>query len=194
MNDFVLHRDHRPYGQMTDADILGVRFPFRKELTFPDDEPFATGTKSQFIIGEITQGTCKLNGPWTDPNRRNMQYVLSAIGAFAQEDLDGVAALLYERYVYEDDNQKVQLIAFGRQIDERFADPAKPLLQLTFEHVCRFIHARFIPYQNEKRDHQHWDYAGRVLWDLAESHRDNPDEFVTEASRTFGFRLAPMTS
>ena len=123
-----------------------------------------------------------------------MQYVLSAIGAFAQEDLDGVAALLYERYVYEDDNQKVQLIAFGRQIDERFADPAKPPCS---SHSNTFVDSSTrasFPTRTKKRDHQHWDYAGRVLWDLAESHRDNPDEFVTEASRTFGFRLAPMTS
>jgi hypothetical protein len=40
INDYVLHNDQKPYGQRTDADIFGVRFPLRKELEFEDDDLF----------------------------------------------------------------------------------------------------------------------------------------------------------
>ena len=52
-----------------------------------DDVLFKNGRKGPlFVIAEITRGTCKLNGPWTDPAKENMQYVLRAIGAFRPGD------------------------------------------------------------------------------------------------------------
>jgi hypothetical protein len=101
INDFVLHRDQKPWGQRTDADIFGVRFPLRKELEFEDDDLFRSVKKPHFIIAEITQGACKLNGPWTTQSDENMQYVLQALGAFKPKRIERIAQALYEKYHYE---------------------------------------------------------------------------------------------
>ena len=186
VNDFVLHPDHKPWSQRTDADLFGVRFPFRKELEFEDDAPFLIHQKPYFVIGEITRGECKLNGPWTDPAKENMQYVLRTIGAFDKKMMEDIAEALYERYYFDDTNCRVELIAFGKRISQNFSDPKKPLVQVQFDGLCRFIYSRFSRFVNMKKDHQHWDYAGRRLWDLAEKHWDSEDAFVTAALNSFG--------
>jgi len=190
INDFVLHPDHKPWGQRTDADIFGVRFPFRQEQNFEDDQTFRVQTKPYFIIAEITRGECKLNGPWTDPTRESMQYVLRALGAFEPSKLDDIAGALYERYYYEDTDCRIQLIAFGRQASPSFSDPLRPLIQVDFESVCRFIYGRFTKFLNIKKDHQHWDFAGRTLWDLSEAHWNSEASFVKETLNAFGITTA----
>lgn len=186
INDFVLHRDHKPWGQRTDADIFGVRFPFRRELNFEDDEPFRYTEKPHFIIAEITQGECKLNGPWTKPDRHNMQYILQALGAFAPKELDGIAKSLYEKFYFDAPDFRIGLIAFGKNASDDLAQHGKPLLQLEFHLLCRFIFRRFRQFVNIKKDHQHWDYAGRKLWELTEEHWNSEEAFVRFALSAFG--------
>lgn len=121
MENFILHSDSRTRpSQRTDADIYGVRFPFRREMSMPDDCCFQNkNRKPLFIIAEVKEGECKLNGPWTDPAKRNMQYVLQAIGAFEPPVLERIAESLYETYVYEDQSGRIQLMAIGsRENDE----------------------------------------------------------------------------
>jgi hypothetical protein len=186
VNDFVLHRDHKPWGQRTDADIFGVRFPFRKELNLEDDPIFSKRNKPLFIIGEITRGECKLNGPWTDPSKQNMQYVLNGIGAFEPHAIDPIAQSLYERYSYEDDSLRINLVAFGKAISSTLSDPDKPVIQITIDRMTRFIFQRFRKYWIMKKDHQHWDYTGLELWNLAEKYRNSEDEFAQNALRAVG--------
>jgi len=86
--------------QGTDVDILGVRFPWRAEvIELPmEDHPAFTGVLDRlyFVIAETKTGLCDVNGPWSRPERRNMQQVLAAIGFCASPDLDSVAQALYE--------------------------------------------------------------------------------------------------
>ena len=67
--NFVLH-PQRHGSQLTEADIVGVRFPHRAEFdnhTEADDQRFAMRIdKPYFIIAESTNGMCKLNDPWTE--------------------------------------------------------------------------------------------------------------------------------
>lgn len=72
-------------------EIFGVRFPFRQGLNFTDDDPFLHQTKPHFMVGEVTRGDCKLNGPWTDPKKENIKYVLQALGAFEQSTVEEIA-------------------------------------------------------------------------------------------------------
>jgi hypothetical protein len=194
INDFVLHPDHKPWSQRTDADIFGVRFPFRKELDFKDDESFRSISKTHYIIAEITQGECKLNGPWTTQADENMQYVLNALGAFDPKELESIADSLYKKFHYDAPDFRVELIAFGRQVSPRFSDPLRPLMQVNFEEVCRFIFRRFIQFQRIKKDHQHWDHAGQTLWDLSENHWNSENIFVLEALSAFGITDYSMPS
>lgn len=115
-----------------------------------------------------------------------MQYVLQAIGAFNPKEIDGIALSLYERYHYDVPGFRIELMAFGKRVSDRFSDPTKPLIQLEFHSLCRFIFRRFRQFEDIKNDHQHWDYAGRKLWNLAREHRNSEEVFIRDALSAFG--------
>ncbi len=87
----------------------------------PDEKRFEKViTKPLFVIVEIKAGECKLNSPWTDPSKRNMQYVLDAVGAWKQSLLEEVATELYKDYAYEDEDTRVELLAVGSRTNNEY--------------------------------------------------------------------------
>ena len=87
--NFIVHPD-RGRDQETDVDVLGVRFPHRAEnLERPmKDDDFFVNIRDRTLvaIAEVKSGRCDLNGPWTNPRRRNMLRVLMAIGLFQKRE------------------------------------------------------------------------------------------------------------
>lgn len=78
IQNFIVHPDAGS-DQETDVDLMAVRFPFRCEnLVRPmkDDVPFARHRKPFIVFAEVKARLCKLNGPWTKPERNNMERVL----------------------------------------------------------------------------------------------------------------------
>jgi hypothetical protein len=113
-------------------------------------------------------------------DRKNIDYVLGAIGAFPDEH-KAIAADLYKHCVYPAPTDKAQetefqLIAAGTSADKQLQERYPQLLQLTLDRMLRFICQRFTSYRSQKRDHQQWDRFGKMLWD--ESGRCNPDAFI----------------
>ena len=170
MENFIVHPDinERP-GQKTDADIYGVRLPFRAELDMRDDELFAGSDKTNFVFVEVTRGHCKLNGPWTAPPKKNIQYVLSCIGAFPPESLDSIAESLYDRGRFEIPAERyvIELIAVGMEPCDELRSQYPEVRQLLLSDMLRFIHRRFSKYWRQKADHRQWDEVGKQLWDYA---------------------------
>ncbi len=165
--NFLLHGgSENKYEVRTDADILGVRFPYRSELDFEDDTPFLQQShKPLVIICEIKDSQCALNGPWTKPERENMQYVLRAIGCFRPESIDNIAAALYSPSAeHEDANAKVQLLVAGATENQQYRDERPALTQLLFPNMATFIYKRFRTYRKHKKEHQGWDNAGHFLF------------------------------
>ncbi|SRR6266851_3911131 len=189
IESFILHdRSSKGLAQRTDADILGVRFPFRQELDMQDDLRFRNQPeKPLFIIGEIKSGECKLNGPWTDPLKQNLQYVLGAIGGFEPRIIDKVATALHTKYVYEDELRKVQLLAIGSRLNVEYQRDRKGLDQLLFIEMLAFVYRRFHDFRMQKRDHKQWDNVGNYLY--AEAEHDEA-VFVSTVLRAAGLHLA----
>jgi hypothetical protein len=156
MESFVLHSDsRREPGQRTDADIYGVRFPFRRELTLADDILFQIqAEKPMFIIGEIKRGECALNGPWTDPSKRNMQYLLQAIGSFEAHQVENIATALYENLSCEDSSCNIQMVTIGSSEIQEYRQTRPALPQLLFSTMLSFIYRRFRDFHRQKKDHQ----------------------------------------
>jgi hypothetical protein len=189
MENFILHPDSRKgSSQRTDADIYGVRFPFRQELNMADDTCFRNElAKPLLIIAEIKGGECKLNGPWTDPLKQNMRYLLQAIGAFEPALLGAVAKALYETCAYEDQQRKIELLAVGSRRNEEYAKERPRLNQLLFADMLRFIYKRLYEFRMQKRDHKQWDDVGRYLY---EQTKRREEEFVLTVLSEAGLLLA----
>lgn len=177
--NFILHNDDSSVPR-TDADIFGVRFPLRRELEFDDDVQFRNQAKKPFfIVGEIKRGECRLNGPWTDPKKENMQYLLKAIGAFDSSSIQIIAEALYDRFEFEDENYRIQMVAIGARNNNEYLERRPAPTQWLFENILHFVHKRMNDYWTQKREHQNWDRTGKLLYEKAIEIRDE-NQFAAE--------------
>ena len=174
--NFVVHRDAAP-GQETEADILGVRFPNREEVVdnkpLADESSFAAETNPLIVIAEVKgkNRRCKLNGPWTNPDRKNVNKVIKAIGAFSPDLVDDVSRSLYSVKKFNDKTWTVALICFG---GKRNSSLNSNVHQILWKEVARFIYRRYQEHKAGKSRHDQWPRIGNSLWNISK----NCDESV----------------
>jgi hypothetical protein len=193
IENFVVHPGRRG-SQRTDADLLGVRFPNRKEFLFDHDNHMQDDVdrlrlaidRVDVIIAEIKRnGPCRLNGPWTDKDQRNVDRVLAAIGCLHKDQIQMAATAIYETGAYCEDQLQIRLVAVGRDTSTELAERYEKVTQLTWRQVLCFIWQRFDCYRNQKTDVQQWDHIGRRLKSMADRARE-PGLFVGTALRAMG--------
>jgi hypothetical protein len=172
--NFVVHPDLGSV-QRTDVDVLGVRLPHRNETaggrSLLDDRLFEFGDgKTLLIIAEVKDdGPCRLNGPATDPGRADLQKVLSAIGAFENDEVAKAAAGLYESGSYKNSAYRAHLIALAGERNLNLTAERPDVLQITWLDVADFIYRRFGTQKDPKKQHQQWDSIGKQLWTSAQT-------------------------
>lgn len=184
--NFILHPDRRG-AQRTDADIVAVRFPYREELSETErplvDHPlFAKSPYVDLVVAEVKSARdyCQINGPWTNPAKGNLTYLLHAMGVFPRERVDDVVRRLYDGYTYSDDVHRVRLFAFGAAANKELH---RSIIQLTWElDVLPFIFKRFNEHQSQKMQNDQWDETGRELFRSAFRFHA-VGEFVSEVMR-----------
>jgi hypothetical protein len=175
IRNFIIHTVWKR-DSPTDADTFGVHFPYRKELhrrPLEDDkwiQPYSEGLL--LIIAEVKTGLCNINGPWTNPCRRNVNKILSAIGLFSETRVDTVAQDLYQRGVHRTDGQVTLLVAFGIRENTELSKDRPEVKQILYSTVWDFIYNRFSTYLQEKSWHQPWDCVGEALFKLAKDCRN----------------------
>lgn len=175
IQNFIVHPDFGSE-QRTDADILGVRFPYRFELkpkTMVDDVPFTQVTDKPFIVmAEVKTSVCNLNGPWKEPQKENLQQVLRAVGAFPESDIETVAKTIYTSGTFSNDAYHLSLACFGKSVNSEISKNYPSVPQTLWDKVLTFIYSRFRAYPDQKASHGQWDDAGKNLWDRVWEERD----------------------
>lgn len=168
---------------VTDVDILGVRFPYRAELLenpMLDDEVFTKiKDKPYIIIAEVKSQTCNLNGPWTRREEKNMDRVLRAIGSFTNEVLEEVALKLYDKGIYKNELYYLSLFCVGNQINRDLQRKYPNVPQITWDNILSFIYNRFEKHKDQKSAHTQWDSTGQQLWNNFLRCKDE-NEFVSK--------------
>jgi hypothetical protein len=169
--NFILHPDAGTV-QLTDIDVLAVRFPWRRETAGGEliDDAWVRdhGQVTSVVVAEVKKaGSCRLNGPTRDPEQRNLQRVLSALGALRPDLVDFVATSLYARGGWHNESHNASLCCFGAGFNEQLSHGFPDCQQLTWSNVARFIHHRFTVHMDQKKQHQQWDDIGRRLWSWA---------------------------
>lgn len=191
ISNFVLHPG-RPGSAQTDADIAGVRFPFRAEFgveTGLDDEWFESHSGPCAILAEVKTSMCAINGPWSNPADENIAQVLADLGWFPKKRIPQVAASLYQTGAFGGENLAVSLFCVGETTSEVVASRYSVVPQRTWSQIVRWIFDRFAKYRQRKTDHSTWDEAGRTLWDLFEAAED-ADLFEESVRKRFLLRVA----
>ena len=177
--NFILHPD-RSGAQRTDADLVGVRFPYRAELADTEnpliDHPaFRASDRIDVVIAEVKgpRDYCRINGPWTDPRRGNLGYLLQALGLFSKSASADVENALYEKYRYRDDQYDLRLFALGGARNEEL--PGEVVQMTWAEDVLPFVYGRFAQHARQKSQNDQWDETGRALFRCVTSSNDETD-------------------
>ncbi len=170
IKNFILHPEVRSESgsQKTDADLLAVRFPYRKELGFDGnamvDSLYLDFIKPAVFIVEIKKGLCDLNEAWIDSCKKNINRSLYAMGVINNQCIKNVSEHLYNDYYYDDDLIHIQMVVTGGRKNNKLNDN---ILQLTHEVLLEFIYSRFNKYHWEKSSHPQWDQNGQDMYDDA---------------------------
>jgi len=199
IENFVVHPGRRG-SQRTDADILGVRFPFRAERLFDDtrdimrdDEAHLLLSADQIdvVIAEVkTNQPCTLNGPWTREDHQNVHRVLAAIGCLPPGHIERAAADIYRAGVYRSEvGLRVRLVAVGASRNDELTVAFPEVTQLIWSEMLAFIWDRFHTYRRQKTQVDQWDAQGRILKEMADRFGDS-EAFVAVALARMGVRSA----
>jgi len=183
--NFIVHPNTRG-AQRTDADILGVRFPYRQELVtsgnpLKDHNVFDSDEKIDIVIAEVKRGLCDLNGPWTREEYKNIQRVLYAIGAFPDNKVAEVASALYRAWCFNDGLFRVRLFAVGNRKNTKLPEG---VVQIEWDELLGFIYSRFKKNTLLKSQHEQWDPLGKALYACAQEKEEG--EFIEEIKHNLG--------
>lgn len=174
IQNFIVHPDTGS-AQRTDADILGVRFPYRAELKLNpmvDDDPFVQfKDRPYIIIAEVKKSTCRLNGPWTEPEKENLQRVVRALGAFPEDQAEPVAKAIYTSGAFHNSAYDLTLACFGESANSDINKNFPDVPQILWDKVLTFIHNRFRGYRDQKASHGQWGPRGMELWNCVSRNR-----------------------
>jgi hypothetical protein len=183
--NFIVHPDSGSE-QRTDADMLGVRFPYRAELkpnSMVDDVPFTKVADKPFIVmAEVKKSVCNLNGPWKEPQQENLQRVLRAIGAIPEREIETAAEAIYTAGTFSNSAYHLSLACFGESENSDIKKNYPNVPQFLWDTVLAFIYKRFRAYPNQKASHGQWDDPGKNLWN---SVREATDESAFKTSVRF---------
>ncbi|WP_019013681.1 hypothetical protein [Elioraea tepidiphila] len=195
IENFYIHPVRRGAAR-TDADLLAVRFPYRKERLYdtPDDIMqddsgglSLSSDRIDVVIAEVKRSRCALNGPWTNPSGENVHRVLAAIGCLPPAKIRCAAKQIYETGLYDDGNRlRIRLIAIGNHIDDLLQQKYPRVTQIVWEHLLRFVFDRFQKYRNQKTQTDHWDNVGKQLKERATRPHRTCDAFVKDVTQAMG--------
>lgn len=182
--------------QRTDADLIGVRFPYRAErlidnptdLMLDDiDRLKLSDHRVDVVIAEIKTGRCDLNGPWTNDEDQNIHRVLAAIGCLPRNEIEAAANALYTTALFDDQQYlRVRLILIGREANTKIAKKYAGITQVTWTEVLSFIWRRFDRYRRQKAQVDQWDATGLQIKAVARC--KNEKDFVAQVSQMMGVR------
>ncbi len=167
ITNFVVHPTRRG-SQLTDGDIVGIRFPYRAE--FPDGPGADEGIFKRlqdhpyFLIAEVKRGVCELNTSWRENHQEKGSALLALVqdlGPFPSSKITAVTSALLQDGCYSDEHLFASLFFVGT----RFAPSLPPNApKRTWADLLAFIFARFGEHRRIKADHEQWDPVGQELW------------------------------
>lgn len=166
---FVLH-DDEPGRQLTDADLLGVRFPHAEEslrdIRTTDDRWLTTaaeGGRLLFFIAEVKAGQCAVNQRWRAEDRRCLAKAISRLGFLPRAEVENAAEAMHNSLEWSDDQFALKFVSVGNSrngvLDRRY----RGLQQLTWSDIGAFLWERFHGFGVIKGCPPQWPSFGRLF-------------------------------
>ncbi len=153
---FILHPDEPSEYSRTDLDLFAVRFPFSSEIIdkrkMVDDSIITklygdSPNRILFILVEVKAGKCKINGPWSDKTKRNMEIVIRRMGfdnfENDEEKILSIAEEMYKESRWENEEYILQYLTVGERETTGLQRKHPKLVQITYKVMAKFFLSRF---------------------------------------------------
>ena len=181
----IIHLDKNEAGRVragdnriakTEADLIGVRFQGSNEkidfkgklsddtcLLGIDDLP--ESTIALFILVEVKSGVCRMNGPWSKRENKNMQRVIRRLGFSPDDEVETVAIAMYTNGKWKDEKFVFQYICVGGRKSPELTESYPDLIQIDWDDIGKFLCKRFTQASDEKipsgKIHEQWPDFGQ---------------------------------
>ena len=185
---FVIHPDEVRRHPRTEADLLGVRFPYSSETlmgqSMEDDAWIRECAKILFIITEVKVPGCNVNGPWSRQEDENMQRAIRRLGFAADNLVDEIAQTMYKNLRWENSTHVLQYVAAGSHVNRELERTYSQLKQITWEQISNFLFKRFSEFPQKLRTggrvHDQWPDFGKKYgeWFYRVGHRERSMDAV----------------
>ena len=190
--NFILH-PQKPGSQRTDADLVGIRFPFRKEFggdQIDDPKLCCSSTKPSLFIVEVKTKEVDLNNTWICRPKGNINKLITDLGILEEpKKIAEVSRALYESGQF--DGEYYWSFALVGDIDAgKVSDCYESVPRRFWTDICEFIHQRMRTYCRLKTDHSQWDCFGKKLYELAKKYAEE-DDFEKQLRLLCGLPAAP---
>ncbi len=193
---FIIHPGEPGNSPRTDIDLIAIRFALSCEahgcVELEDDPlivPNETSNCHLIYLVEVKSGNARINGPHTDPSKRNIHRALYRVGFAPKEDLDQVADCIYKSLYAEysnDDGQTATHVVRYVTVSSDKGDLAQThprILQVTFDDIAKFFSGRFRRYPT-KRFHDdsslQWKGFAQKFHDFAYRGGSKSDDLAIE--------------
>lgn len=159
----------------TEADFMGVRFYGSREevggrsmkdnleclgIVAPE-----RNLQALFILVEVKAGLCRMNGPWSNPNSRNMERVVRRLGfATDESQVKAIAAAMYSQGFWGGERYAFQYICVGKNKNSGLKAQFPRLIQIDWEDIASFLFNRFSAFPEKLPGghiHEQWPDFGR---------------------------------
>lgn len=174
---FIIHPDREQRHPYTEADLIAVRFPYSTEIlnsrAMKDDQllleldclpPDSRPPRTTIVLVEVKTDLCRINGPWSNSERGNMQRVIRRLGFAAPEHVEKIAQKMYLDLRWEDKHFVLQYVAVGSRFNDGLQVNYPKLVQITFEQIADFLYDRFLNFPEKLPTgpiHEQWPDFGR---------------------------------
>jgi hypothetical protein len=170
---FVVHPDQHRRFPRTEADIIGVRFPFSREFISTRqmvDDPLLTsidraGRRTVFVLVEAKADLCDINGPWSDRRDENVHRVICRLGFSDESLVNDISSQVYDSARWENDHYVLQYVCVGARKNDGRQRKFSDLLQIDWSEIARFLWGRFGNFPEKLPDgwpiHAQWPDFGR---------------------------------
>lgn len=183
---FILHPDRTQRYPQTEADLIAVRFPYSAEIIggrSMDDDNIVIQLDSDskrivFVLVEVKVDLCRINGPWSERSRGNMQRVIRRLGFVQEGEIDNIAADMYDNLRWENQTFVLQYIAVGSRRNESLQERHPKLVQITFDEMSDFFLKRFQDFPEKLPTgpiHIQWPNFGRYYGEAMRSNLHSKD-------------------
>ena len=162
----------------TEADFVAVRFPYSKEIVggkaMSDDPQVVKNTLAGgvephplFVLAEVKASQCRMNGPWTRQDSKNMQRVLRRMGFTSEEGvIEAAATALYQSARWEGKSVIVQYVCFGEYASPELKTRHVNLVQITWAQIGAFLFERHKSHPEKTPGnfvHHQWPAFGKAF-------------------------------